>query len=160
MNSDKLTVTTPSDTEILMTRYFDAPKDVVFRFFTDYSTHPKWVGCGMAKSLESTGGNSIGDPWKWVMDMGDGNICEFFGQCLEHIEGEKSARTFMFNMPSIREMVTVEVATFTSEGDRTKIEILVRHLDQASRDGQIASGMEHGASMTYDNLETLIKENS
>ena len=37
-------VTLPSDKEILITREFDAPRDVVFKAMTDPNLIPRWWG--------------------------------------------------------------------------------------------------------------------
>jgi len=53
-NSDTFTVTTPSDHEIRMTRLFDAPRDRVFKAWTDQTELKKWWGPKGFKVLHST----------------------------------------------------------------------------------------------------------
>lgn len=43
-SSGKLTVTLPSDTEILLTRTFDAPRHLVFRAMTEPDLVRRWWG--------------------------------------------------------------------------------------------------------------------
>jgi uncharacterized protein YndB with AHSA1/START domain len=40
----KLTLTLPSDREIVMTRVFDAPRELVFKAYTDPNIIPQWWG--------------------------------------------------------------------------------------------------------------------
>ena len=44
-NSGSFTVTTPSDTEIRMTRLFDAPRELVFEVMTKPEHVKHWWGC-------------------------------------------------------------------------------------------------------------------
>lgn len=154
----QLNVQLPSPTEILMTRSFDAPRDLVYRVFADHTTHAKWMGCGYGTVLESTGGPEIGQPWHFRMDMGEHGLLHLFGQCLEAVANERLVRTFVYNVPGIRECPSVEICTFAEEQGVTTITVLVKHLSEENRDGHVNSGMEQGASASYDALDAYLAE--
>lgn len=80
-----------------------------------------------------------------------------FGQCLEAIPHEKFVRTFIYDVPVIRENAAVESATFTEEDGKTVFRVVVRHLNKENRDGHLNSGMERGASASYDALEDYLR---
>ncbi len=156
MSNNKLEITLPSDTEILMTRTFDFPKSLVFAAFADNKTHSHWVGCGYGEVTESTGEPVIGAPWSFRMTMPEMGEFHCFGQCLEVVENEKLVRTFVYDVPYIREQVSVESATFTEDNGMTTLAVLVRHLSKENRDGHVNSGMEAGASASYDALDRYL----
>ncbi|MBS1706443.1 MAG: SRPBCC domain-containing protein [Armatimonadetes bacterium] len=157
MSNHKLEFTFPSDTEILMTRKFDFPKDRVYEAFADHETHRHWLGCGMGTCLESYGKPEVGEPWSFKMDMGEMGQFHCFGQCLEAVPNEKFVRTFVYNVPEIREQASVEAATFSEENGTTTLQIRVRHLTKENRDGHFNSGMEQGAVASYDSLEKFLE---
>lgn len=157
-STHKLEITLPSDTEILLTRKFNAPKELVYNCFADGSTHKHWVGCGFGNVTESYGKPEISEPWSFKMDMGENGNFHCFGQCLEAIPGEKFVRTFIFNVPDIREWAAVENATFEETNGLTTVRIIVRHLNKTARDGHYESGMEQGAASSYDALERFLAE--
>ncbi|MBL8048353.1 MAG: SRPBCC domain-containing protein [Chthonomonas sp.] len=154
----QLKVELPSPTEIRMTRSFDAPRDLVYRVFADHTTHQHWMGCGYGKVLESTGKPEIGEPWHFRMDMGEHGQMHLFGQCLEAIPNERLVRTFIYDVPQIRECASVEICTFSESNGVTTIEVLVQHLSQENRDGHVNSGMEQGAGSSYDALDRYLAE--
>jgi len=155
-STNKLEITLPSDTEILLTRKFNAPKELVYNCLADGSTHKHWMGCGYGTVTESFGKPAISEPWSFKMDMGEHGPFHCFGQCLEAIPGEKFVRTFIFNVPDIREWASVEHATFEEENGVTTLRVTVRHLNKTARDGHFESGMEQGAAASYDALEKYL----
>lgn len=157
-STNKLEITLPNDTEIHMVRQFDAPRKLVYEAFADHEQHRHWLGCGFGTVLESTGKPIIGEPWHFKMDMGENGHFHCFGQCLEAIPNEKYVRTFIFNVPDIREYACVESATFTEENGVTTFKVIVKHLNKTARDGHHDSGMEQGATASYDALERYLAE--
>jgi uncharacterized protein YndB with AHSA1/START domain len=154
--TNKLEITLPNDTEIHMSRQFDFPKHLVYEAFANHENHQHWLGCGMGTVLESFGKPEISAPWSFKMDMGEMGPFHCFGQCLEAIPNEKYVRTYVFNVPEIRECASVESATFTEENGVTTFRVVVKHLTKENRDGHYNSGMEQGASASYDALERYL----
>lgn len=156
MTKHKLEVTLPSDTEICMTRKFNFPKELLYQAFADHETHKHWMGCNYGKCTESIGKPEIGAYWSFKMDMGEHGHFHCFGQILEVEPNEKLTRTFVYNVPIIRENPSVEVATFTEVDGVTTLQVHVRHLSKENRDGHVNSGMEAGASSSYDALDEYL----
>ncbi len=157
-STNKLQVTLVGDTEIHLSRQFNAPRNLVYGAIADNTQHKHWLGCGMGTVLESTGEAEISSPWSFKMDMGEMGQFHCFGQCLEAIPNEKLVRTFIYNVPEIREYASVESATFSEENGVTTLNIIVKHLNKDARDGHYNSGMEQGASASYDALESYLME--
>lgn len=160
MRTNKLQVTLPNDTEIHLERRFNFPAELVYRAFADHESHRHWLGCGYGIVTESTGKPEVGAPWHFRMDMGEMGPFHCFGQCLEAVPGERYVRTFIYDAPMIRENPSVESATFTEEDGATVLRVVVRHLCKENRDGHHGSGMEQGASASYDALEDYLAQGS
>jgi uncharacterized protein YndB with AHSA1/START domain len=152
----QLAVTLQGDTEILLQRSFRAPKALVFRAFTDPELLPKWLGCGMGKTTELVLSSEIGGVWRHCMDLGEHGLFETFGQTLGFDAPNRLVRSYIYNVPVIREAVSTETATFTEDDGLTHVEILIRHLSKENRDGHAGSGLEYGAGKSYDALEELL----
>ena len=64
-------VTTPSDTEILITRQFDAPAALIFRAWTEPDLVKQWWGFETGKWLVCDVDLRVGGQWRWVVMEGD-----------------------------------------------------------------------------------------
>jgi uncharacterized protein YndB with AHSA1/START domain len=145
-------VTLPSDTEILITREFDAPRQLVWRAWTTPELVEKWWsgGQGEMKSVEID--LRVGGRWRYVMESGGSEIA-FNGEYREIVENERLVNTEVFElMPG---NPALNVVTFTESGGRTKLELLVRCDDKETRDGILESGMEIGMQEQMNLLEQL-----
>lgn len=154
----QLEITLPSDTQIQIQRDFHFAKHLVYRAFADSANHDKWVGCGMGTCTLSTGKPEIGEPWHFKMEIPEMGEMHLFGQCLEAVQDEKLVRTFIYNVPGIRECPSVETATFTEQNGVTTLKIVIQHFSKENRDGHLQSGMEEGVTASYDRLEEYLGE--
>ena len=64
--------------------------------------------------------------------------------------------TFIYDVPPINEHASVETMTLTERNGRTYMTAISVHDSKESRDGHIQSGMEKGASETYERLDELL----
>ena len=156
MSEFKLQLELRGDTEIVLHRQFRAPKATVFNCFTDPNILPKWLGCGMGKTILCVADYEIGGVWRHQMDMGDYGLFDSFGQTLEFEVPNRLVRSYIYNVPVIREAVSTETATFSESDGITTVEIVIRHLTKENRDGHAASGIEYGAGKSYDALEDFL----
>lgn len=152
----KLQLELRGDTELVLSRQFRAPRDMVFNCFTDPEVLPKWLGCGMGTTTLCIADYEIGGVWRHQMDMGDHGLFDTFGQTLEFDAPNRLVRTYIYNVPVYREAVCTETAVFTEADGLTTVEIVIRHLTKENRDGHAASGIEYGAGKSYDALEELL----
>jgi uncharacterized protein YndB with AHSA1/START domain len=157
MSEFKLSATKRGDTEIVLERAFRAKRELVFKCFTEPELVKQWLGCGCGKTTVCESSTSVGGPWRHVMDMGERGQFETFGQILEFDGPNRLVRSYVYNVPVIREAISTETATFAEVDGVTTVQILVRHLSKENRDGHFDSGLEGGASMSYDALELLIR---
>ena len=155
-----LTLTTPSDREIVMTREFDAPRELVFEAHTKCEHLEKWWGPRKYTLALCEMDFRPGGKYRFLHRGPDGvEEHGFRGEYREIVPPERIVWTFEYEgMPG-----HVSVDTLTLEdigGGKTK---LVAHslFDSAEdRDGMLQSGMEEGAGETWDRLAELLAEMS
>jgi uncharacterized protein YndB with AHSA1/START domain len=147
-------VTTPSDREIVTERVFDAPRDLVWKTYTDPELVPEfWGPRGVTTTVDRMDFRGGGD-WRFVQRNADGSETGFRGTYREVTAPERIVQTFEWEgMPG---HVLVETIEFEDLGDRTKIRTNSLFHMTEERDGMLASGMEGGLNELYDRLEELL----
>ena len=152
-SSGTAVVTLPTDTQILITREFDAPKDLVYRAWTTPELIKRWWSAKRGEVTIADVDLRVGGTWRYVMVTDDGFEVGFHGEYLEVVPSERIVSTEVYEgMPGATAVNTV---TFTEEGGRTTVTILVQHDSQEHRDAHINSGMEDGLQDALDLLEEV-----
>jgi uncharacterized protein YndB with AHSA1/START domain len=156
VTSNRATVTLPTDEQILIEREFDAPRELVYKAYTTPELVSRWWHARRGEVTLVEIDLRVGGRWRYVMVTGDGTEVGFHGEYREIVPDERLVSTEVFEgLPegvSEEEAATLNTATFTEAGGRTKLTILVQANSKASRDAIIASGMEDGL---HDALELL-----
>lgn len=149
----KLNVTTPNDREVRIERVFNAPRERVWRAFTDPKLIAQWWGRGNKLVVERME-LERGGHWRYVEHAPDG-IHGFEGRYREVTPPERLVSTFEWDgMPGY---VSVSTTTFEDLGDgRTRIVATAQFHTTEERDGMLSSGMEQGLSESYDALDWLL----
>lgn len=148
------TLTLPSDREILMTRKFDAPRQVVWDTITDPELIPVWWGFGRDRTVVKKMDVRPGGQWQFITHTSGGEYVDFHGEYREVVAPQKLVYTFLVgDMPpgdGFVEITLVEQDGVTELRDRGVFS------SKEERDAVIATGMEAGARETYERLSTLI----
>jgi uncharacterized protein YndB with AHSA1/START domain len=146
-------VTLPSDTEILITREFDAPRHLVYRAYTEPELLKRWWAAdrGKVESIELD--VRVGGAWRYVMTANGGFEVAFHGVFTEVVPDERLVRTEIFDGAPDAEAVST--CTLTEQDGRTRLELLVRHKNKHNRDMHLHSGMEDGLQEALDYLEEV-----
>ncbi len=155
-NRDSFAVTTPSDEEIRMTRLFDAPPDLVFEVMTRPEHIREWWGrLGDGYSVPVCDVDlRVGGRWKFVNRHPQGEAT-FYGEYLEVAPPHRVVFTEIFaDFPDSPSTVTSELV---AEGDKTRLIATVRYPSKLVRDMVMQSGMAHGAGLSYDRLDDLVR---
>lgn len=151
-------VTLPSDTEILITRRFAAPRRLVFRAWTEPDLIKRWWS-GDRGEVTSVGVDlRVGGRWRYVMVVRcgtefDGTEVAFHGEYREIVPDERLVSTEVYE--GAPEGATLNTLTLTEADGHTTLSILVRHSCQEHRDAHINSGMEGGLQEAMDHLERV-----
>ena len=150
----RATVSTPADRQIHIERVFDAPRDVVFKAFTDPELIPQWWGPrGTTVVVEAMDPRTGGD-WRFRSRGSDGSETTFRGTYREITPPERVVQTFEWlGMPG---HVSVETAEFEDLGEQTKVTTTSVFHTTEERDGMLGSGMEGGMQETYERLDALL----
>jgi uncharacterized protein YndB with AHSA1/START domain len=146
-------VTLPSDTEILITRQFDAPAALVFRAITTPDLVQRWWGFESGRWKVCEIDLRVGGRWRYVVED-RGMEVGFHGEYREIDPPGHLVSTEVFEgMPDASALNTV---TLDEVDGVTTMSTLVRHTEKAHRDGHIESGMEGGMQVSYDRLEDAL----
>jgi uncharacterized protein YndB with AHSA1/START domain len=147
-----------SDRELVLTRVIDAPREKVFRAWTDPELLKQWFAplpytTPVAELDVRPGGANL-----VVMRDPDGNDLPNRGVYLEVVENERLVFTDAYTRawePSERPFMTV-VLTFEDEGGRTRYTARARHWTAADRETHEKMGFHEGWGQCTDQLAALV----
>ncbi|MGW0520031.1 SRPBCC family protein [Crossiella sp. NPDC003009] len=147
----------PCDTQLLITREFDAPRHLVYRAWTTPELIKRWWGGQRGEVVSAEVDLRVGGTWRYVMVANGGFEVAFHGEYREIVPEERVVCTEVYEQPGVPEpeQPVVCTYTFTAQGDRTHLRVLVDHPDQALRDEILASGMELGMQESLAALESV-----
>lgn len=153
--SSTLTLTTPSDREIVMTRAIEAPRALVFEAHSRPDLMQRWWGPRRYQMPVAEMDFRPGGAYHFVQRGADGQEFGFRGKFLEIVPPERIVWTFEFEgMPG---HVSVETLTLVEQGGTTALTARAVYDSQEDRDAVLSSGMEEGAAESYDRLEELLR---
>jgi uncharacterized protein YndB with AHSA1/START domain len=152
-SSGTATVTLPTDEQILISREFDAPKELVYKAWTTPELVKRWwhANRGEVKLVEID--LRVGGKWRHVMVAEGGFEVGFHGEYREIVPNERIVSTEVYEGAPDAE--TMNTLTLEEVDGRTILEILVQHSSKESRDAQIESGMEAGLQDALTLLEQV-----
>jgi uncharacterized protein YndB with AHSA1/START domain len=154
-SSGKAVVTLPTDTQVLITRRFDAPRHLVYKAWTTPELIKRWWAGDRGEVTSVEVDLRVGGMWRYVMTATGGFEVAFHGEYREIVPDERIVSTEVFE--AFPEGEAVVNNTFTEEEGRTTIAILVDHANQENRDAHINSGMEGGMNEAMDHLEQVAR---
>lgn len=153
--SNRAVVTLPSDTQVLITREFDAPRHLVFQAWTTPELIKRWWAGDRGEVVSAEVDLRVGGTWRYVMRANAGFEVAFHGEYHEIVSNERLVSTEVFEgMPDAS---ALDTATFTERDGRTTLSILVQHDSKEHRDGHINSGMEDGMQESMAKLEQVAR---
>jgi uncharacterized protein YndB with AHSA1/START domain len=152
--SDMKVVADPGTHDILITRSFDAPRDAVFKAFTDPDAVRQWWGLNSTETIVDQLEARPGGRWRFVQRDGEGNEYGFHGVYHDLEAPERIVSTFEFEgMPG---HVLLETVTFEEQDGRTLMTDVSVFQSVADRDGMLQSGMESGAEEGFVRLDEYL----
>ncbi len=151
--------TEPGKQEIIITREFDAPRELVFKAFTDPKLYVQWLGPrGYTTTLKIFEPKNRGS-WQYIQKDKDGNEYAFHGVNHEILAPERIIGTFEFEGLPEKGHVLLQTARFEAlPGGRTKLTSQSVFQTVEDRDGMLQSGMERGVDDSYERLDELLKK--
>ncbi len=152
-SSGTAVVTLPTDTQILITREFDAPKHLVYEAWTTPELVKRWWSGKRGEMTIAEIDLRVGGMWRYVMVADGGFEVAFHGEYREIVPNERIVSTEVYEgMPDGEALNTL---TLNEADGRTTMTILVEHSIEEHRDAHINSGMEAGMQESMDLLEQV-----
>ena len=154
--SGTATVTLPTDDQILITRDFAAPAELVYRAWTTPELVRRWWSGHRGEVTSVEIDLRAGGTWRYVMVAHGGFEVAFHGEYREIVPNERIVSTEVYEgIPDADDHPTLNTATFAEAGGRTTLTILVQCESKEQRDMIVESGMETGMQEAMDLLEQV-----
>ncbi len=148
-----------TDRELVLTRLIDAPREKVYRAWTEpellkqWFTPQPWTTSRAELDVRPGGSNLV------VMRSPEGQEFPNPGIYLEVVKNERLVTTDAYTRawePSEKPFMTL-VLTFENEGGKTRYTARVRHWSAADREAHEKMGFHEGWGRATDQLEALVK---
>ena len=154
-NSPSVTVTTPTDREIVLTRLFAAPRRLVFDAYTNPKHLPHWMlgPPGWTMTICEVDFRP-GGAWHFGWHHSDGRNIEMRGVYREVCPPERfvSTESWGGDWPE-----TLNAVNFTEENAKTTISCTILYPSKEARDAALKSGMKEGVAVSFDRLADLLE---
>ncbi|MDB5587398.1 MAG: putative glutathione S-transferase-related transrane protein [Devosia sp.] len=154
-----MTDTEDESRELSLTRLIDAPREKVYRAWTQPDLLVQWFTPKPWTTLRADMDVRPGGASMVVMADPDGNEYPNPGQYLEVVPNEKLVFTDAYIggwVPSPKPFMTGTL-TFADEGGKTRYTAVVRHWTVEDRKAHEAMGFYTGWGLATDQLEALVK---
>ena len=149
-------VTLPTDTQILITREFDAPKHLVYKAWTTPELVRQWWTAKRGEMTVCEIDLRVGGAWRYVMVADGGFEVGFHGEYREIVPNERLVSTEAYEgIPEPDANASLNTLTLTEVDGRTMLSVLVEHPTKEGRDAHVESGMEAGMQDAMDLLEEV-----
>ncbi|MFZ0637662.1 MAG: SRPBCC domain-containing protein [Candidatus Acidiferrales bacterium] len=144
---------------VIMTRVFDAPRELVFKAWTDAKQVAQWWGpTGFTNpvcELDARPGGAI----RIDMRGPDGTVYPMTGAFEEIVEPERLVFTSAaMDKDGKALFVNRNVVTFAEEGGKTRVRLHARVVKTTPAAAPYLGGMEEGWALTLDRLGAYVKK--
>jgi uncharacterized protein YndB with AHSA1/START domain len=150
-----LAVTTPSDTEVVMERNFDAPRHLVFAALSRCDLLRRWLGADGWQLVECAIDLRVGGSWRFVSYDASGAAMGHAGTYTEVVPPERLAYTESYDdswFPG-EALVTHRLS---ERAGTTTLRTTLRFTSVEVRDAVLRSPMRGGVTHGYDRLAAVL----
>jgi len=147
----------PADQPVLiMTRTFEAPRELVWKAISEPEHAVRWFGPNGHRNRVLKWDWQVGGEWSIETTTAEGQVIVLFGAYQEIVKPQKVTQTFSFDglPPGVHSVDTVELI---ESGSRTIYRATSLMPDVASRDGMLASGMDVGVREGFERLDAILE---
>ena len=155
--SNKTTITAEEGKqELFIIREFDAPRELLFRAYTEADLYEQWVGPNdltmTIEKMDAVAGGS----YKFLHER-DGHVYAFHGVYHEVLAPERIIGTFEFDgLPETGHVIMGTTKFEDLGGGRSRLVHQSVFQSVGDRDGMLQSGMERGVKDGYEKLDGLL----
>ena len=147
----------PDRLDYFITREFEAPRELVFKAFTDPELVLQWLGPSRLKMTIEKFESKDGGTYRYIHEDQNGNQYFFRGVNHEVLVPERIIGTFEFEGLPERGHVALQTARFEAlPGGRTRVVSQSVFQSVADRDGMLRSGMEGGVKEGFERLDQVL----
>jgi len=151
-----LTVSTPSDREIVMTRSFDAPRTLVWEALTTPALLKRWLGGLPGWTMTVCEMDlRVGGAYRYEWRKDTGAVMGMGGVLREVVAPERLVSTERFDESWYPGEALISQVLTEREG-RTTITMTLRYESKEARDMVVKSGASSGMELGYARLEELL----
>lgn len=144
--------------DLVFERTFDAPRELVWKAFTEPDRVPRWWGPKGTTTTVVEMDVRVGGAWRYVSHGPDREDVTFYGEYLAIDPPRSFTWTFMFDVEGMGPQGGPETFAFEDLDGRTKVTSTSNMGSAEAIDGAVATGMVRGAIETWDRLEALLAE--
>ena len=154
--SDTFKVEPSGEREIVMTRVFDAPPDLIFDALTKPELVKRWLlgppGWSMPVCEIDL---KVGGKYRYVWRNEDGREMGMGGKYREIVRPERIVHTELFD-EAWYSGESLNTWILTERDGTTTLTVTMRYESRETRDEVLESGMESGVAISYDRLEEIL----
>jgi uncharacterized protein YndB with AHSA1/START domain len=147
-------VVEPGKQEAVITLGFDAPRELVFRTFTDPNLIPQWWGPRYLTTRVDKMEVKKGGIWRFLQQDANGNQHAFNGVYHEINTPERIVYTFEFE--GVPGHIALETVSFEERDGMTIMVDQMVFQSVEDRDGMAAAGMEEGGIESMERFDELL----
>ena len=156
MNAATVTVTTPSDREVVVTRSFDAPRQLVWDAHTKPELVRRWLlgppGWTMPICEIDL---RVGGKYRYALAGPNGELMAWGGAYRDIVEPERLVSTELFD-EDWTGGETINTLILAERNERTTLTLNVLYVSKEARDGALATGMTVGMEAGFALLDALL----
>jgi uncharacterized protein YndB with AHSA1/START domain len=142
-----------SEREIVMTHVFDAPRELVWKVFTDPQLIPQWWGPASLSTWVEVMDLRPGGKWRFIQNDSNGNEFSFSGVYHEIVFPERLVQSIVMSGQEFLERVTMEQI-----GGKTGITEVFHFPSVEDRNMMLNSVMEEDTAEGLARLTLLLQE--
>ena len=147
----------PGKQELVITRTFDAPPELVYRAYTEPDLVQQWLGPRRFTMVVDRWDAKPGGSWRYVHREPDGSSEYGFHGVFHAVEpNQRIVQTFEFE--GVPGHVSLDSATFEGQNGQTKVTSHSVYQSVEDRDGMLGAGMESGMNEAMERLDELLAE--
>jgi uncharacterized protein YndB with AHSA1/START domain len=144
----------PGMPQVVITREFDAPRELLFRAHTDPGLLARWLGPEWLSTTVDYLDARHGGQWRYTQRDAAGEAHSFHGLYHGDPTPERIVQTYEYDrQPGV---VFLNLITFAQHHDKTLLRQVTVFASVEARDGYVEAGMEDGARASMDRLDALV----
>ena len=146
----------PGKQELFITRVFDAPRELVWKVFTDPKLVAQWFGPRKYRTTVEKMEARPGGLWRMVQKDESGNEHAFRGVHHDAVAPERIIATFEYE--GVPGHVLLQTVNFEDLGQQTRMVEQLVYQSVADRDGMVGTGMQEGSDESMDQVAELLEK--